>query len=423
MAGKLRKIHVMLKNLAPLWLTCLLVVGCVSSRRPASSDPCPPALSPFYRVGVDDAASISGLAPVHQLELPSESLSWIRAHPLWRLRQGLNEGEGLYFNIQHRPRSTFGSLNNGNFGESNQAAFLEQVLRYVFPKAQFGDEIDPREANEMFDLLKIRSVFLSPGDFAEPGSMGTPGFWPIDMRLLKPANPKVLSLPTKQEIRKQLGLGPDSKILSLYLHNENLVNEADLPRIFQEASLVARAEEALGSIDVVFISMPYRSSNEAFQLPTRFNSKGLLLSELKPGALASGEARWIYNDTSGLLPYLHRAADLVIVRGPINFHEAVNTGTPTLVFDHPAVLGRYERSAWDELVKIGTGSGRSAAVFDPSEISAAFAKVAASPDRGPTMTQPLPGDPSQTSFSRLLNKLQEIIQSRMQKFKATSPSP
>ena len=163
--------------------------------------------------------------------------------------------------------------------------------------------------------------------------------------------------------------------------------------------------------------MPYRGSDDAlkeFVFPEFLGKEGRLFSQLRAADLRAQSKAWIYNDTSGLLPYLHKSADLVIVRGPINFHEAVNTGAPTIVIQNKAVLGDYETTAWEDLLKIGTQSGRARSVTEVQQIPTTYAALIKQIPGGPTMRQALSDQKHRNPWDRLLNKLEEIIRARAQ---------
>jgi hypothetical protein len=98
------------------------------------------------------------------------------------------------------------------------------------------------------------------------------------------------------------------------------------------------------------------------------------LSALDHVDLSRGKHIFI-NDLSGKMPYLYNVSDLAVVVGPINLFEPLSSGTKTLFFDNPEVIGQYHPQAFSQMKAAAIGSDGGFSAKDLREFSALLKPV------------------------------------------------
>lgn len=99
------------------------------------------------------------------------------------------------------------------------------------------------------------------------------------------------------------------------------------------------------------------------------------------GAQAIENKTIIVNSTFGMLPYVHKAADLAVVIGPINFFEPLAVGTPTLIFrksdseSRNSDFGHYDEKIYDALIETGLSTGLAESTGSINRIAPAIQKL------------------------------------------------
>jgi hypothetical protein len=253
-------------------------------------------------------------------------------------------------------------------GETIQLAYLLQVLRTIFPEAEFrAVSNSDREVLILRRSEDPKTIPVDVIDFEEsPGLLQkNPDYF--DIMPLKASNPSGTDF-SRDLLRAEIGADANSKIVHFYFSDAE-VNFAD-PEI--QKIMKQRASDVEGNLaktlelknlksefnDIekilgIILDLADLSEHQMSHLilsPKTQTNIDLILSNqeilthfqvLKLSDLVNGLTFYrenqkrllIYNDLRGRMPALYAASDLAIVLGPLNIFEPLNAGTPTLALD------------------------------------------------------------------------------------------
>jgi len=298
-----------------------------------------------------------------KLPLPARIRQSIQEHEIASLKTLYGDGENLVFNLFEKEFNQL-ALHTSN-GENIQAHFVRNVLRELFPRAMY--------VNSLGDAIKsLEPKFINPEDLSLEKAIkhlkskhGKTAFQIfitdsaegagvqkkrqvldkskyLDMPLLKTANGTNSSI-DKLGIRNLFGLHVKDRVYSFYIHGSLAVGNTWNPP-FGRLMSILQSENLVP--DVCFVTsagLTKEGANRALKeqadlLGGTFRN----LTDLKQGEIATlARPIIIFNDTTGKVPVLHAAADLSVVKGPINPFEGLTVGTPTVVFNNKSTLNNY----------------------------------------------------------------------------------
>ncbi len=280
----------------------------------------------------------SNPAPIHH-----QLLDWqretIRSHAIYQFAH-------LRFSNQLQVNFINETTKNG---EAIQAQFLSEILRVLKPSITFvrsKSRALHSDANGKIDRLAVEIYDSAEFNIPEPHT--------VQMPLLKAAN---LGTPTlnKAEIRKLLGISSDARVLHIYGTSNRGRILSDNPNNFVNIFTSLKA----GGIDfdVVILSKSGFEGGDLEIQPDAWLPYGypIELRTIQPLSFLSHLSRkrtaFVLNRTFGEMLNLHRAADLSIIRGPINFFEPLNAGTPTLLINNPKVRSNYDLETLNAMIE------------------------------------------------------------------------
>ena len=304
--------------------------------------------------------SVQWLGVLQKMENPifssltSEMRETLRQHPIWQKYFNPSGGKNLEFVFPFPHPTNFnkevllqdGEIPRGSKGESIQTHFIARTLKELFPQAVFYNH-SSREG--------IRTIPITVTDYSE---MALPNlealrakysdFYPqnyylMGMPTLKMANGRAIQVP-KSELRQVLQLPANKVVINLYNFELSGIKIQDLLAELSNVDFV-KFEDIM-----LIASYRYDTNIHPMSVPDKqkeFNGKAEvhLLSETTSDLVRGPGPFLILNDTVGLMPALHRAADVVLIGGPQNLFEGLNAGTPTLIFTK---LQRQSGYNWDQ---------------------------------------------------------------------------
>lgn len=263
------------------------------------------------------------LQPVTHVEFPTELAVAIDRHPVTeRIRARFGTGHGLAFQLEGK--ADFG-------GWLIQGEFLLKVISHVFPQAIIVDQHERSHSAIQVELIdSTQWNRLNPSKF--------------DMSDLKILNQGPVRL-EKTVLRLQMGLPVNSRIISAY---ENVKSSIDQKRLIQNLF-----DKDL--VDIVILSSQTDGRTHSRwgwhkEVPLITSEKWLQLSPTDRPKRAI-----IFNETRHRLPYMHTAADVVIVMGQANVFEAIHAGRPTYI-DEFATNG-FGKQGWARMVTAAQRTG------------------------------------------------------------------
>jgi len=195
-------------------------------------------------------------------------------------------------------------------GINEQARLVAVILKHYFPNAEVVREMNPQDVELSDVLIELDDPTFFKGEF-------------LDMLLAKPANAQPASL-SRQTLREAFGIPQEANLLSVYAkHNraEELWNWTD-------------------GFDAVMLSTnpgPYVDKVLPKNLTENFSVQALSEwrwnESLQPfeRARKEGKSLLVLNDLTGYVPMLHALSNVAFIRGNLNYFEALNAGTPTLL--------------------------------------------------------------------------------------------
>lgn len=263
------------------------------------------------------------LRPVTSGELPAEILHAIDLRPVaQKLRERFALGRGLAFQLEDK--ADFG-------GWLIQGEYLMKIVSHLFPRATIVEQgVDSVGASKIELIDSTQWNRLNPMKF--------------DMSDLKILN-RGPSLPTKAILRPLLNLPADARIISAYESVKSSFNQKELIRDIFDRNLA----------DIVILSSQSEARrHERFswhkEIPLITSRKWALLTPIERPKRAI-----IFNETRHRLPYMHAAADAVIVMGQANIFEPIYTRRTTYI-DQFATKG-FGKGGWERMILAAQRTG------------------------------------------------------------------
>lgn len=266
-----------------------------------------------------------------------------------QLRKQHGLGERLEFAILHYDSKVENALETAKNGSEIQAVYLKKVLTQIFPQSKVVSYLEDSAPKP--NLLRTQIV-MKVGDSAVTGRafnwrMADGSLDPslIEMSALKSANPGP-DVASKAQIRKAFNIREDANVVSIY---------GSARTDSEEMSSFVRQALRADNVDTVIVSSNHHEAIR-HQLQRRMRNVFFANSdEVLPSR--PGEKMVIVNQTRGMLPAVHAAADRAVVLGSPNIVEPINVGIPTIAFrqaeDH------FDQAIWKKQTDLiaATGGG------------------------------------------------------------------
>lgn len=316
-------------------------------------------------------AHFADLPPVIYSPMSERVKSLIQNHPIftkykneWAHYKKQSTRLKLEMNLQSTDQINGAPIPTGAFGENIQLKFLQSILDHLTQDSKTSKNLEKR----------IPVSIADSGEKSLTDDYTYPHLHPdFDMPDLKAANIQDLNGLEKFDLRNILGIPKKSKVLSFYgyrhIGNAGGDGARRVRESFNQLSHNLKSDENI----ILFVS---DGGALLKKLPDSMISKWGELFPNKPEIKALSQVNpedlkkniIIINDLPGRLPYLHKVADLSIINGPINFFEALNVKTPTLVSNDIGGIAKerrgYDSEVYQSLLKQGLASG--ARVFKDS---------------------------------------------------------
>ena len=265
-------------------------------------------------------------------------------------------------------------------GERVQVAFLMFLLRKAGFVGQFNKFperwFDPDEPLSQITLVVRESAEQNMEAKLEDGKTERERLVSVEMSALKSANGKMDNR-SKDSLRQLYNIPEGARVGHLYfnLFSENKRYSDRNPTLLD---LVRRVRDLDADITIVSSISKFRDDydlhlrgkesnliltteeslkkwamddqpdlvDELFDVVDKEFDHLFLLSDIQHGRKKIGSGKTIlFNDTFYQMPDLHKIADFVFTIGPINFFEALYSGSPTAVLFSDEALGEYNREA------------------------------------------------------------------------------
>jgi hypothetical protein len=274
-------------------------------------------------------------------------------HPLFDLsRNKMKSGDSIYFYFANGFEKENWEIRRSEKGEGLQALAIKKYLEFLFPQARFGIRPLPDE------LHNFKQIKLSFRDSAEM-SFGLPinmYYHTLEMTRLKAGNPGNLS-GVRDRIRTKLNIPHDLKIVSVYVADTSVLEFGRLTWILEQLKPdfdVIMFSSGMHLFPSIIERLPKHLQREKASPQITKNFR--LLSSID---FAKDDLKdlLLFNDTVGLMPYVHALADLSVVVGPCNFFESLNVGTKTISLQAPGTSRNYNPLALDEMSEVARQSG------------------------------------------------------------------
>ena len=292
------------------------------------------------------------------LELSDRQLEILKNHPLSEV---FTKNPGIR-RIQLEPHLDPKEYEQDPFfsGELLQAGFLRSLLLQVGFKGKFM-ELHPRN----FGVKHVLSLQVKDSAEYNPDGKSAPPMSPqersriVEMSDLKMANGK-LDLRSTKALRTQYNIPLKSQVGHLYFNisnvNKRVPYSAQNPNFYLSAK---KLQEQGANVIVVSSISRFRENvpkevKEFLKRAQKEFDQVLFLSDVQNGkSQISKGTVVVLNDTVNQMPDIHKISDRVLVVGPINFFEALYSGTPTTVLINEATLGDYNRITVNKLLANG----------------------------------------------------------------------
>lgn len=356
----------------------------------AAQEPCPPQITAFL---AEQLAPQKGFPVPEAVPLTLSDKQLLQSHAIAKFAQTYS-GKPVVFESMH-----FGEkMDSMHKGEWLQAQFVKRVLIELFPTARFATEAQTPVPGEMVFRLQL-------ADYAEvtptyrkelPSEMRerVPALeepYVLPMHLVKPIGSRRSISLSREEIRGRLGIPAEHKVVSLYIRAPDTVIDTQYRGAYPQQEineLLENLRKAIpfDSVILTFGNYDRKTGYDAAGTMLTFHSKHQLESVTKVSeALANPEVipakTVLVNNTHGIMPYLHRAADLAVVVGPVNFFEPIQAGTKTVLVKKTGSISRtgdfsyYDKAILDQLAGLGESTGMMASVNNYADLPVAVAKL------------------------------------------------
>ncbi len=291
-------------------------------------------------------------------------------------------------------------------GEQIQSKFVEEILQAIVPHAKLTQNYYQTPFAQTSDRL-ISAMTLRLYDSAEHSQIPRAE---VEMTKLKPAHTLRLAR-SREDLRSLLGVPESMRVLHLY--GTGYQNNQSPDDQFSFQNIVRHLAKTGHRFDLVLISKTGSLDDDSEFASETWKGHCEVIDLIRPKRLrletgCSAEPIVVRNLTYGYMPELHSVSDLVIVRGPINFFEPLNVGTPTLLINNDAILGTYDRKAFRELKELAKSAPHFAVAKDLDQMSKLARKL-----RGKTTLEydsSLAVDADgKSAFEKLLDHLLEVL--------------
>ncbi len=318
-------------------------------------------------------------------------------HPIFRLPRLLrSQGIELQFDIQRGIADSYLSNNSHLRGENIQGRFVKEILKALFPQAPIAQQISTNPQRKTIYIW-----IEDPAEYPTPSIVDEEAW--LDLNILKAGNPGLIPA-NHDDLRAKLGVPYHRPVVSVYLRTGSLLDDPIVQR-----SLIDLATSK-GFKDL-FISAgspinPQRLLQVAQQVSA--NEKIFSLSDVTESSVQESR-RWIYNNTSGLLPQIHAAADLSVVVGVVNFFEPLSVKTPTVLFLPASSLHHYNLGALLPLLRIANKTPGFIDVHDTWSWSSAIEQMILTPRQSMVVPALISNPDSPSPFHQVLTALEDLI--------------
>lgn len=334
----------------------------------------------------------------------------IRNHPIYKFASSVPDGgKKILFNIRGGPTRNFG-IHRTKKGEGIQGIVVAKYLRYLFPQATvraiFDDSTDFTATNS--GKTQIDFYILDSAEYSSP--IKFPKDIILEMPMLKAGNPTQVRL-SSGAIRKILGIPAPQKVIHVYVKNEVFYK-----KYFDE--IIKQIGEVY-PYDMIILSFgnqhepgsPFKARHVKKMSRTTEGMVSFDLSEVERGNLNTSSTKLVFNDTIGLVPSLHAAANLAIVIGPVNFIEPLGNKTRTLHVQTPNdFFTPYDSQTLLNLIRTAESTGGFVAAENTSSVKAATQKLVNLPEPIPPAFIEQNG---KSPFELVLDRLFFVISEQM----------
>ncbi len=244
--------------------------------------------------GVTELKDWNDLQVISDAGLSARTSALIEAHPLTaQLRQRFGSGKKLAFQSEVGEKAG---------GWLIQGHFLLKLLKTVFPEAEI---LRPMLDERL--LIKIED-----STFGVIGNKSA--FDMVDLKMLNSSTPSL----SKAQLRTQLGLPQTARVASVYDALKTSLDKGDIVR--------ALFDKKLADIVILSAQVEVNTQRHAWhgEVPLVSVREWLTTNPAERPRRAI-----IYNNTYQRLPYMHAAADFVVVTGEANMFEPIHAGRPT----------------------------------------------------------------------------------------------
>ena len=327
------------------------------------------------------------------LVFSSQTYAPIQNHPIHQLARQLQE---------KKIRLVFESAQSLD-GYIIQGKMLYRLIQEIFPTLPI--HLDPPEHQ-----IKIR---LNIDDTALRGRMPTPYLNDFEMSRLKSGNPFIAPL-SKQQVRTELNIPTDSKVVSFYADSE----------LFFERAFFAISSKP----QIVILSTKKTSLKNASRLSRNFRDYQIIeLTQLqKQKSFIDPTQKYIiFNDSKYRMMEVYTASDYAVVVGSNNIFEPLQNSRPVIYFKNDwmesalgtwiglfgnSILTGYDPKVWRKNTDTADETHGAIGINHYSELSKAMKK--AEKIRPEDILHPafvVPEENAQSNFDDILDQLERLI--------------
>ncbi len=299
------------------------------------------------------------------VELTATEISKISKHKIFQHKAIYKNGKKLVFVSRYFSQSTVMELQKG---ESIYAKKVQEILLNLFPEATFAKNTNStgRKKVVKIDISDPAETFKVKWDQEKFNRSISSGKTIPMFRLKTVTNWRVNT--SRPELREAFGLDNSNKIIHLYIqHPKTITNSNDRFRQVYSTELpnslkILRDKFPFQQVIITFGNANPRtvgkvvdwSSSGIYHAGVSQSDIAYLSQDIATTKLA--DAKIIANDTRGIMPILHRASDLSVVVGPVNFFEPLSIGTPTIIVKTSG-QNNYHQRTYDQLTNLAQKRG------------------------------------------------------------------
>lgn len=301
-----------------------------------------------------------GVPLANTFSVPDDLRQSLMMHPKLRelsLKHQL--GKSLVFKLKE---DHVGVIDGSASGETIQTRFLKAILEVLFPQA--GYETHTRLYGGNKKRVEVRVADAYDGRVGvNPSAM--------QMHFLKINNSTSSFLKGKRtEYRSRLGFNARPVV---HIYFDTMFSIGGLSSVIHAeiVPMIRRIKEVYPDASVIFSSAHDIDKALVRQLElsgvTSLFDGMTKLSSLAYKPQSENVSQMILNDTRGMMPYIHVASDVVVIKGPINLFEGLHVGTKTLIYNNESTVrddgfGEYDYDGYKEMEETAVGTGGAIAV-------------------------------------------------------------